>query len=195
MKNKVILSFAATLLLVGGTCLGGTFTLTDGGTWAGDAPNTTESAAGQTWSVSFQMAASPTPISVTTGVQTVVPITNLVFILNGTAVQTQATGGSVELFTGEGFRLYLPNNDALQIQDIGQLYSGTEASPTVLAGNYPAGSGTNAFLFDDSTSQFYYFASNNIVITADGTAPEPSSFLLLGAGLAALAGVARRRMF
>jgi hypothetical protein len=98
------------------------------------------------------------------------------------------------LFTGEGFRLYFPDGDALQIQDSGQLFSGTEASPTVLPGNYP-GFANNAFLYANS-SGFYYFTANNIVITASTTpaAPEPSSFLLLGAGLAALAGLAARRM-
>ena len=194
MKYRIILSLATTMLLAGVRCSAGTLTVTDSGIWAGDAPTTTESVPGESWSVFFQIASSPIPINYTTGVQTVVPITNLVFDLNGAAVQTEASGGSVELFTGEGFRLYFPNNDALQIQDTTQLYSGSEASPTVLAGSYPPGFANNAFLFVSSTSGFYNFTSNNIVITSDTTTPEPASFLLLVAGLAAFAGVAARRM-
>jgi len=192
MKYKVILSFATTILLVGVRCSAGTLTVTDSGTWAGDAPTTTESFPGEFWSLSFQVASSPVPINFTTGVQTVVSITNLIFDLNGTPVQTEASGGSVELFTGEGFRLYFPDSDALQIQDTMQLYSGTEASPTVLPGSYPPAFSNNAFLYSSSTG-FYNFTSNNIVITG-AAIPEPSSFLLLGAGLAALAGVAARRI-
>ena len=189
MRYGVIVSLATTMLLLGVRCSAGTFTITDSGTWASGAPTTTESAAGQSWSLSFQVASSPTPISYTTGVQTVVPITNLVFDLNGSAVLTQASGGSVELFTGEGFRLYFPDGDALQIQDSGQLYSGTEASPTVLAGSYP-GFSNNAFLYTGN-SGFYYFTANNILITSAAATPEPSGFLLLGAGLAALAVASR----
>jgi len=178
------------MLLAGVRCSAGAFIVTDSGVWAGDAPTTTESVAGESWSLSFQVDSSPTPINFTTGVQTVVPITNVIFDLNGLAVQTEPTGGSVELFTGDGFRLYFPNNDALQIQDTTQLYSGSEAAPTVLAGSYPPDFLNNAFLFDDATSGFYNFTSNNIVITST-TIPEPSSFLLLGAALAALAAVSR----
>jgi hypothetical protein len=175
------------MLLAGIRCFAGTLTVTDSGVWAGGAPTTTESAPGESWSLSFQVESSPTPISYTTGVQTVVPITNLIFDLNGLAVQSEPSGGSVELFTGEGFRLYFPNADALQIQDNAQLYSGTEASPTVLPGSYPPGFANNAFLFDNATSSFYNFTSNDIVIASSTATPEPSSFLLLGAGLAALA--------
>lgn len=190
MKYRVIVSLATTMLLAGVRCSAGTLTLTDSGVWASGAPTSIESAPGESWSVSFQVASSPTPINFTTGVQTVVPITNMIFDLNGLAVQSEPSGGSVELFTGEGFRLIFSNNDALQIQDTTQLYSGTEASPTVLAGSYPPDFPNNAFLFDDATSVFYNFTSNNIVITS-ATTPEPSSFLLFGAGLAALAGVCR----
>jgi hypothetical protein len=192
MKFSVILSLATTILLVGVRCTAGSLTVTDSGTWAGGAPTTTESFPGEFWSLSFQVASSPVPIGFTTGVQTVVPITNLIFDLNGTPVQTEASGDSVELFTGDGFRLTFPDGDDLQIQDTTQLYSGSEASPTVLAGSYPPGFANNAFLFA-SSSGFYNFTSNNIVIT-DTTIPEPSSFLLLGAGLAALARVAARRI-
>jgi hypothetical protein len=182
------------LLFTGVCCCAGTFTVTDSGTWAGDAPTSTESAPNVSWSLSFQVASSPTPINFDTGVQTVVPITNLLFDLNGLPVQDQASGASVALFTGEGFRLRFSNNDSLQIQDNGQLYSGSESSPTVLAGTYPPGFATNAFLFVNSTSDFYYFTSNSIVITAsDPATPEPSSFLLLAAGLAALTGIATKR--
>lgn len=192
MKYRVILSLVTTILLAGVRCSAGTLTVTDSGTWGGDAPNTTESSPGEFWSLSFQVVSSPVPISFTTGVQTVVPITNLIFDLNGTPVQTEASGGSVELFTGEGFRLYFPDGDALQIQDTTQLYSGSEASPTVLAGDYPPGFTNNAFLYS-SSSGFYDFTSNDILIT-DTTVPEPSSFLPLGAALAALAGIAARRI-
>jgi hypothetical protein len=190
MKLGVTVSLATTMLLAGVRCSAGTLTLTDSGVWASGTPTTTESVAGESWDVSFQIASSPTPINYTTGVQTVVPITNMIFDLNGVAVQTKASGGSVELFTGEGFRLYFPNDDALQIQDATQLYSGSEASPTVLPGSYPPDFPNNAFLFDDATSGFYYFTSNNIVITSTAI-PEPSSLLLFGAGLAVLAGVSR----
>jgi hypothetical protein len=192
MKFRVILSLATTMLLLGVRCSADTLTVTDSGTWGGDAPITTESSPGAFWSLSFQVASSPVPIGFTTGVQTVVPITNLIFDLNGTPVQTDASGDSVELFTGEGFRLTFPDGDDLQIQDNAQLYSGSEASPTVLPGSHPPGFVNNAFLFT-GTSGFYYFTSNNIVIT-DSTIPEPSSFLLLGFGLAALARVAARRI-
>jgi len=117
MKSKLILSLATTMLLSGVHCFAETFTVTVSGTWANDAPTNTESAPGASWSASFQVASNPTPIDVTAGVQTVIPITNLVFTLNGTPVQTKASGGSVELFDGEGFRLYLPNGDALQVQN------------------------------------------------------------------------------
>ena len=190
MIHRVILPL---ILLVGVRCSAGTLTVTDGGTWAGDAPTTTESFPGASWSLSFQVASTPVPIAFTTGVQTVVSITNLIFDLNGSPVQTEASGDSVELFTGDGFRLSFPDGDVLQIQDATQLYSGSEASPTVLPGIYPPPAFTNnAFLFTSATS-FYNFTSNSIVIT-DATIPEPSSFLLLGAGLAALARVAARRI-
>lgn len=192
MKYRVILSLATTMLLAGVCCSAGTLTVTDSGIWASVATTTTESAPGESWSLSFQVASSPTPLNYTTGIQTVVPITNLIYTLNGSAVQTQASGGSVELFTGEGFRLYFPGGDALQIQDTGQLYSGSEASPTVLAGNYPGFSG-NAFLYASGPG-FYYFTANNIVITAATTAPEPSGLLLLVAAFAAWAGVSARTM-
>jgi hypothetical protein len=192
MKYTVILSLATTML-VGIPCSGGTLAVTDSGTWASDVPITTESVPGESWSLYFEVASNPTPINYTAGVQTVVPISNLIFNLNGTAVQTEASGGSVELFTGEGFRLYFPDGDAFQIQDTTQLYSGSETAPTVLPGSYPPGFANNAFLFA-SSSGFYNFTSNNIVITVATTTPEPSSFLLLGAGLAALAGVVARRM-
>jgi PEP-CTERM motif len=193
MKNRLVLPLATAILLVGARCAGGTLTVTDGGTWAGDAPTSTESVPGELWSVSFQVQSNPIPLNFTTGVQTVLAVTNLVFDLNGTPVQTQASGGSVEFFTGEGFRLFLPDGDDLQIQDTTQLYSGSEAAPTVLPGSYPPGFTNNAFLFVNSTSSFYNFTSNNIVI-ADATLPEPSSFLLFGAGLAVLVGVAARRI-
>jgi hypothetical protein len=79
MKYRVILSLATTILLVGVRCSAGTLTVTDSGTWAGDAPTSTESFPGEFWSLSFQVASSPVPIGFTTGVQTVVPITNLIF--------------------------------------------------------------------------------------------------------------------
>jgi hypothetical protein len=193
MNHRVIL-LLATILLAGALCSAGTLTVSASGTWAGGAPTTIESFPGESWSLSFQVASSPVPINFTTGVQTVVPITNLIFDLNGVPVQTEAIGGSVELFTGEGFRLSaFPDGDILQIQDATQLYSGSEASPTVLPGSYPPGFANNAFLFTNSTG-FYNFTSNNIVIATDASVPEPSSFLLLGVGLAALAGVAARRI-
>ncbi len=91
---------------------------------------------------------------------------------------TQAVAGSMLIFTaagGGGFRFHVIGLDAPVI------FTGAVTAPTFASGVYTP---TNNFGNPLKVQQF---------TIASSTVPEPSTYALMGAGLAALAIVARRR--
>lgn len=179
-------------------------TVSASGVWNATAPTTTESAANESWSFSFQVSSTPVTSEVNSGNWFDTTFSNFTFYLNGSpvaAIPTELTwynsisqGGLFDLTFADGDMAFYG----------AQAYSGSENNPTILPGYYPL-TPCDAECSPYSGSQFKYgeiSESGNFESTTPLTGdlsidviPEPSSLLLFGTGMLSLAGLVKRKLF
>jgi hypothetical protein len=173
-------------------------TVTASGTFNAATSSTPYFGPNKTWSLSFNIASNPMVLSYNTGQYSQVAISNVVYLLNG--VQTYAGNNTMYIYTVQSFDLCLDPNCSYGLAGFvsPQLYSGPEASPTILPG-MDTSTGFNAYYFPQGQGTSVISPQSNIAfnIVADpiGT-PVPSSLYLALIGLTALTFylTARRRV-
>ncbi len=155
------------------------------GDFSSSTPASAFSQPGGSWSLSFDIASNPPVTNVATGSGFDVSYSDFVFSVNGSPVTTPVAAirvfnSSISGLFSVCFTAACPGNgipaNAIVFEGT-QAYSGSESSPTILAGVYKtslAGVVVN--------NNPIVFASESPVTIAAST-PEPSTFFLLGAGL------------
>ena len=151
----------------------GTLMVSGSGTWGPDAPTSTYTAPGDTWSFSFDVPnpldANPTSMA-----------TNFQYVLNGSPVST--TLSSVEFFAspdGGLFDVNFTDGNSLNLYGA-QVFSTSDLS--LIPGVYSANIDINSFVGPPAG-----IGSGTVTIV-----PEPSSIVSAGLGLLAVAGLAFR---
>jgi hypothetical protein len=184
------------------------YLVSETGTFAANAPTTTESAPNATFSYSFLIDSTPAINFVTnfTGADCGfdAPISDFKYTLNGAPVALtfpdveffgSSFGGGAGItpsapepttptstFAADNFFLYTQTNE--------QFYSGTFENPTIIPGIYQLDPNQSIFETD-------YMGTNATAISGDieiTATPEPSSLVLLITGLAGLAIAVRRKL-
>jgi hypothetical protein len=148
-----------------------TLTLSTGGTYSGGTPATAWTAPGATWSISFNVASNPTVNSSASGGSPVSVGTVDVAFYNlgdGGLIDVGLFGSSATGVLTNGFVLLGP-----------QVYSGPEATPTILPNLYAETSNT---LYVAGTGHVQ--TNGNVTISGPpATTPAPPSLLLTLVGL------------
>ena len=184
-----------------------TLLVSENGVWGADAPTTTWSAPGQSWSYSFLTSSTPAVSNVIVNYYGQPGVScfdgafsDFTYTLNGDSVSVVPSeltwfsagfGGLLNLnFTG-------PMDASLEFSGA-QAYSGPESAPTIIPGVYELNSPASmVFFWSPTTNTTYQYLSGNLVIEDESVppVPEPSCFLLLGTGLIGLATLAGRKIF
>ncbi len=160
-----------------------TLLLSTGGTYSGSTATSSWTAPGATWSVSFNVSSTPTVNSSISGNNFDTPVTNFVYLLNGSPVSvgpvdvafySTAEGGLIDIGLFGSSALSTPANGFVVLGP--QAYSGPEASPTILTGAYAETANT---LRVASTSFSQTLGSITISGPPPATPAPPSLFLTL----------------
>jgi hypothetical protein len=166
--------------------------VTTGSTFSSLTPTTAWSAPNETWLLSFDVISTPAVTTYTSGHDFNVPFTNMVYLLNGSAVSgpagilffnSSASGGFSLCFTvstcssGSGF-----------VDNGSQYYTGSESGPAIDTVTSSAYSSAN-FCATASINSCVGEPNGAITIIIDraSSTPEPSTFPLAFAGAAWLA--------
>jgi hypothetical protein len=182
------------------------FLVTESGTFSANVPVTFVSAPDATWSYSFLVSSTPSPSYYSLGSGFGTYVSDFQYTLNGTIVpsaqadydeepgevawSSSAEGGLLDVIVQnasggfEGFGLTGP-----------QIYSGSESSPTLLAGEFPVGTGSEFVIttgFPDPTITYSEPVTGSVLV--EDATPEPPAVLLMLTGLLALAIVGRRKI-
>lgn len=171
MKKAIIL-IATSVLIARPDAHAGMVTVSGLGTWGADAPDSLYSAAGASWSFSFDIPDPLDAASTSTA-------TNFQFFLDGSAVS--ATLSSVEFFDasqGGGFDLNFDDGNTLNLY-LDEVLSSPGLSLDL--GVYSSNIDINAFNVPPD-------GSGAGVVTLALAVPEPSSLASGGLALSALAG-------
>jgi hypothetical protein len=188
-----LLGLAAVLLLGVTSASAEVLTVTENGVWGANASTTPWSAPNETWNFSFQISSNP---AVSNVIQTPFgaffdgAFSNFNYTLNGAAVSTPLP--EITWFSSGYGGLFDVNWAGVSFEPEGdQAYTGSESDPTIVPGTYELGLYSGVFLGEDLEP----LAGDVVIAGAQAPTPEPSSFFLLGTGLLALAGLARRKLF
>ena len=165
------------------------------GTFSSDTPVSTFSQPGGTWSLAFDTASNPSVSAVSIGNGFDASYSDFSLTVNGSPVT--ASVADIRFFSSSVSGLFsicftsaCPGNgiptDALVFEGP-QVYSSSEASPTILPGLYDAS--LAGVLIDNNP---YILASESPVSIS--SAPEPSVLVMLGVGLSML-GLARKLLY
>ena len=192
MKRNPV-AFAAAAVAVALACafhaapaVAQTYTVTESGTWAAGTPTVTDfSAAGETWSYSFEVSAMPT-VYFSNGSVSDTDVTDFVYTLDGIPESLSLLPNFISWeAAGYGGGIYFElSNGALFTVNADQLFSGAPSSPTIVPGDY-AVSNTSYVQFPSPNSGTTESLSGFLDIPEGGA---PWLYLLLGA-LACWGGV------
>ena len=165
-----------------------TISYTDSGTFTASTPTTTFSGPGKTWAFSFQVDSSPMVSNFQPGMGFSPVFSNFSYALNGSPVAVTPT--SLAFFNaasggGLGFCFIATPTPctALSLNNSGpgpQMYTGLESAPTMLTGGF-----TLNTTFAVGTS---LYTQPNTTVLATAVVPEPSTLVMLAAGLFVLGG-------
>ena len=197
---------AAAALLSSLPLSGALVSVSTGGVFNSLVPTTSWSASGDTWSLSFDIDTNPAVSQVVVGTATTPGgfdpvITNFVYDLNGAAVNVSAVEiyyyntDYYGLFSVCFFGCNINVDDSAPVNGFifegPQAYSGSEAAPTILTGDFAENNtgGAGLEVFVASTE---YDQTLGMIDQLD-TAPEPSTVALIAAGLLMLAVLRARR--
>lgn len=166
--------------------------VTVSGQWETPCPAPYCTAPGDTWTVSFEVDSTPTPIAYTSGVSFESSVTDFSYSINGTLLASIAESEMVWYEPGavlaQGYLESLSSPDGLFEFVTSQLYSGPEADPTISLGTF----GVSANLIDGNHAS--PILNDNIVISA---VPEPGTagLMLIGiGGLMAFLAIRRKHL-
>ncbi len=186
--------FAASLFLIASHAPASTLTVTESGSFDPATPVTAFSTPGGTFLYSFAISSTPVASSVSLGNYFNADPSSFTYTLNG--VTSSPTVSSITFFSAADGGLldicFISACNGDVTPDTGfefvgpQLYTGSEANPTILPGTYQP---TDAGFY--SSGNFTELASASPVVIA--ATPEPSNVALLGTGLFAIGGLVRRR--
>jgi MYXO-CTERM domain-containing protein len=175
-KGLFLLILAAPALIAGPAARAGMVTVSGSGTWNADAPDSLYTAAGASWSFSFDLPAPLDDLFTSSA-------TNFQYLLDGVAVST--TLDSIEFFStddGGMFDLNFADGNSLNLYGP-QAYSSPDLS--LITGVYASNIDINAFAGPPD-------GIGSGVVTFSLVVPEPSSLASGGLALACLAGLASR---
>jgi hypothetical protein len=185
-----------TFFLFAASLSAGSIAISANGTFNGSAATSTFSAPNETYSFAFTVATNPAVSSVLAGAYFNAAFSGFTYFLNGSAVAI--TPADISFFSASddgGLNICflaactgaVSPSDGIVIEG-NQMYVGLESAPTMTTGSY-----TTTALDLHVTGGFS--TQPNTTVQAVSSVPEPSTFLMLGAGLLALAGrrVYRRR--
>lgn len=195
MRLYVLLRAAFLFLFACTPVFASPLTVSLSGTFRSGTPTTSYSASGGTFNITFLVDSNPAVFLVNQNYGFHPIISAATYTLNGTPVVvtpdvvffSKSGGGSLGFcFTdvcGSGTNL---------ISLYGaQLYSGSEFSPTLVAGSYAVTGGQ----FEGYNSSQLASVSNIVIAPqAVSVTPEPSSFVLLGTGVLCAIGTVRRKL-
>ena len=167
-----------------------TISYTDSGTFTTSTPTTAFSGAGEPWAFAFQADSNPAVSDVGMGGFDFA-FSNFSYTLDGSHVAITPT--FIRFFSGTnggGFLICFNGTTAASCADgLGsplfgqpQMYTGTTSAPTLIAGSFSITSFAtvvNSTVFDEP---------NTTVLATAASIPEPSTLLLLAAGLLVLGG-------
>jgi len=174
--KKALIFIAAAALIAQPTAYGGIVTVSGSGTWGADAPDSIYTAAGVSWSFSFDL---PDPLDDTLTSSA----THFQYFLGGSAVST--TLSSVAFFStdlGGGFDIDFEDGNSLNLY-ADQVYSSLGLS--LIPGVYTSNIDINAFTGPPR-------GSGSGAVTISVVVPEPSSLASGGLAVFSLAGLAIR---
>jgi hypothetical protein len=194
MFVRVGLTMALTMLSAI-PAMGSAVTISTGGTWGTLSASDAYFVSHEAWTLSIQVESSPA-VSFTTNERFVTTYSNAVYTLNGVAVAT--TGSKATFYTDATFGICLDSACEFQTAPFlssPSLFSGATTSPTMVPGSYVVNdSGFVALDFTAASGQQIGSTPPGVTVTVTSqgsAAPEPSTWILCGAGLL-LAGSAKR---
>ncbi len=174
--------------------MGSAVTVSTGGTWGTLSASDAYFVSNEAWTLSIQVESSPV-VSFSTSERFVTAYSNAVYTLNGVAVAT--TGSKATFYTDATFGICLDSSCEFQTDPFlssPTLFSGSTTNPTMVPGSYlVSNSGFAALDFTAASDQIGSTPpSVTVTVTSPGSAvPEPSTWVLCGAGLL-LAGSTKR---
>jgi hypothetical protein len=158
-----------------------TYTVTESGTWAAGTPTIPDfSAAGETWSYSFEVSVTPTALYPSPGSFNT-DISDFEYTLDGIVESSVSTPSVSWLASPAGLITFGTSNGATFVLYGSQAFSGTTSDPTILSGDYTLDS-SSVVTFPGGGSEFL----SGFLDVPEGGAPW--LYLLLGA-LACCGGI------
>ncbi len=158
-------------------------TISMGGTWGNLSGSDASFVSNEPWTLAFQVA-NPPMVGTSDAASFRTSYSNVVYTLNGSPVA--APGNEVFFYTSQSFDICLDPSWNFQIGTFGgspALFSGTTANPTIVPASYATDS--NGFAAHDVNTLLGTASGvHPISVTPQGsTVPEPSTFMLTGAGV------------
>jgi len=168
------------------------------------APNSLVSAPNGTWAFSFVVDSQPAVSNVAPGQQFDVPFSSFTYMLNGAAVAVHVAEISFFNAANQGFFNLCFNAPCVNFNPVdgfdffndspgGQLYTGLETAPTILTGLFRPNDILLALngSFVGVQQLSGGLPASNPALVSIAVVPEPSTLLLLTAGLAILTWLRR----
>ena len=159
------------------------------GTWGTACPATFSCASGETWSYSFQIDSTPIPLTYSSDHNFDAAITDFSYLLNGALVSALTATDVIWYSTADAGGFSIPtSHGSITIETASQLYSGSEAAPTIQTGT-TADSGTVPISIGGGIP----FGATDTIVQRVKT-PEPSTYVLTTIGLGLLVLMRKRRV-
>lgn len=172
-----------------------TLEVTESGVWGTDAPTTLWSAPGESWSYSFLTSSTSLASDIVLtdyGIHFQRVFSDFTYTLNGATVSTLPSSVTWYGSAWAGLlNVNFPDSPGTQVSEISFEPEGDQVftdNLTIIPGIYSISGPYSGVFIGDTLLPL------TGTVTIATVTPEPSSFLLLGSGLAALGGMIRRKL-